>query len=86
MMKAEVTAENRPACDPGQHAGIRPTGETHKYQGRVQILIICLVEFLVILLGHLVIILVESRTKIFRSRAYALLLTAGKFSATFIGA
>jgi len=59
MMKAEVTAENRPAFHPSQYACIRVTHETHKYQGGVQVLVILLDELFVIVLRLLAIYFIE---------------------------
>jgi len=56
---------------------------THEYQGRIQIFVISLVELLVILLGHLMVIFVESRADILRSRADVFLLAVGGVSAAF---
>ena len=80
MMKAEVTAENRPACDPSQYVRIRATGKTHEYERRVQILVVSFVEFLVVFLGHLVVIFVESRTDLLRGQAHVPLLAVGEVS------
>ena len=65
MMKAEVTAENRPACDLSQDISIRETLKTHEYQGCVEVLIVFLVEFLVVFLGHLTVVFVEPGAKLF---------------------
>jgi len=83
MMKAEVTAENRPACDSGQPVCIQVARGTHEYQRHVQILATSLIKPSVILLGHLAVILVESEANILRSRPHALPLTVGEVSATF---
>jgi len=80
MMKAEVTAENRPAFDPSQLVCIRTARKTYEYQRRIQILVVSLVKFSVILLGHLAVIFVEQRANILRSRAHTLLLTGRDFS------
>jgi len=75
-MKAEVTTENRPACNPSQSICIRATYETHKYQCHVQILAVSLFELFVIFIGHPTVILVESRAEIPRGRVRILHLTA----------
>ena len=61
------------------------TRKTYKYQGRVQVIVISLVEFPVALLGHLAVIFIESRSKILRSRVHVLPLTMGEVSAMFRG-
>jgi len=82
MIKADVTAENRPACGASQPTCIRATCTTHEYQRCVQILIVSLVELPVILLGHFTVIFVESRAAIPRVRAHVFLLTVDKVSVT----
>ena len=77
-MKAEVTAENRPACDPSQYVYIHATCKAHKYQCCVQIFIIPLVEFLVILLSQLAVIFIELKANVLRSWAHILSLTIGE--------
>ena len=59
MMNAEVTAENRPACHPRQHASARTRCETHEYQSGVQILVVLLHELLVVLLSLLAVVFEE---------------------------
>ena len=60
MMNAEATAENRPAFS---LISMCPwelyMGSAHKDQGRVQIFIIFLEEFLVVLLSHCMVVFVE---------------------------
>ena len=63
-MNAEVTAENRPACDPNEHVRILGTQAAHEDEGRVQIILILLHELLVIPLGLLVVVPVEFRPRI----------------------
>ena len=75
-MKAEVTAENRPACDSSQHTHIRETRNTHEDQRRVEVLVISLVEFLVVFLSDLAVVFVESGSKLFRSSWGVLFLAA----------
>ena len=65
MMKAEVTAENRPACDLSQHMYTRETYKTHEYQGRVEVLVISLVELLVVFFGYLAVVFIEPSPKLF---------------------
>jgi len=77
-MKAEVTAENRPACDQSQYVYTYLTCKTYKYQRRVQILVISLVKFLVVLLGQLAVAFVEPRPNLLRVRVHILTLTAGE--------
>ena len=58
-MNAEVTAENRPACEPSQRIiGTRDV-KTHKDQGGAQVLVIFLDELSVVLLRFTVVHLVE---------------------------
>jgi len=64
MMKAEVTAENRPAWDPSQHARTRAMRITYEYQCCVQILVVLLHEFLIVFLGLLAIMFIELGTEI----------------------
>jgi len=59
MMNAEVTAENRPACNPTQYMCTSTSSKAYKYQCRVQILIIFLHELLIVIVGFLSIIPVE---------------------------
>jgi hypothetical protein len=50
MMKAELTAENRPALECGQRAyHNKGNAETHEYQGSVEILVVLLHVFGVVL-------------------------------------
>ena len=74
-MKAEVTTENRPAWNPGQHVYIRATRETYEYQCRIQIIVVSLFELPVVLLRLLTVVFIKSRTKILRGRAHALPMT-----------
>ena len=83
-MKAEVTAENRPAYDPSQSVCIRATRKTHEYQCCVQIFTVSLAELLIILIGHLAVISVEPRTKILWGWVHILPLTVREVSATFM--
>ena len=85
MTKVEVTAENRPACDSSQYVCIHATCKTDEYQCRVQILVISLVKFLVMLLGQLVVIFIELRANLLRSRAHFLSLTVGEVLVVFRG-
>jgi len=78
MMKAEATAENRPACNPSQFGRVQAIRKTHEYQGRVQILVVSLNEIIVILLGLLPVIFVESKAIVLRSRTHPLLLAVGE--------
>ena len=66
-MKAEVTAENRPACDLGEYLWTWGTYETHEDESGVEILLILLHEFLVILLSFLVVVAIEFRSRILLS-------------------
>ena len=59
MIKAEVTAEKRPACDQVSTCTGTPVYKTHKDQGCIQILIVLLHKLLIILLSLLVVVLVE---------------------------
>ena len=63
MMNAEVTAENRPACD-RVSAPTRARHETYEDQGRVQILVVLLHELSIVLLGLLAVVFVESGTMV----------------------
>ena len=63
-MKAEVTAENRPAYDASQHACAWTMHTTYEYQRRVQIFIMFLEKFLIIFLGLLAVMFVEFAAKI----------------------
>ena len=76
MINAEVTAENRPACDLGQYSLVRETCQTHEYQRRVQVFVISLHEFLVIFLGHLAVIFVEPSAEFVLGGRGVLLYTA----------
>ena len=60
-MNVEATAENRPALFADQHrrAPIRTWRETHEDQGRVQIFIVFLQEFLVVFFRHFLVVLIE---------------------------
>ena len=72
MMNVEVTAENRPACHPRQHAPARTPCETHEDQSGVQVLVVLFHKILVVLLGLLGIVLEELTPVIFLSRWYIL--------------
>ena len=79
MMKAPVTAENRPAWDPSQHTGTRGMWMTYEYECRVQILVVLLHEVLIILLCLLAITFVELGAEIFlRQRRVLSLSVRGK--------
>ena len=67
MMKAEVTAENRPAWDPSQHISIQEIRKTHEDQRCVKILVVSLVEFLVVFLGDLAVVPKKPSPKLLRS-------------------
>ena len=58
-MKAEVTAENKPACTPNQYEPIKTRWKTDEDQGRAQVFVMFLEKFLVILVGNLAVVLVE---------------------------
>ena len=60
-MKAEVTAENRPACDASDHVRTWRIHGTHEDEGGVQVFVILLHELLVVLLSLLAVVLVESK-------------------------
>ena len=66
-MKAEVTAENRPACDLGEYLWTWGTYETHEDESGVEILLILLHEFLIVLLGLLAVVAIEFRPRILLS-------------------
>jgi len=68
MMNAEVTAENRPACDLSQHMCTWTSPTTYKYQCCVQILVIFLHELPVVFIGFLSVMFVEQGAKIFLAR------------------
>ena len=72
-MNAEVTAENRPACNLGQSTCIQTTFKTHEYQRRIKIVVVSLVEFLVILPAHLAMISIKLRADLSVSRADTIL-------------
>ena len=73
-MNVAATAENKPAWYPDQRGStISPIG-THEDQGGVQVFIVFLQEFLVVLLGHLSIVLVEFSLKVFLDGRYVLFL------------
>ena len=78
-MKAEATAENRPACDGSARAHQRTIDKTHEDQGRVQILVILLRELPVVLLGLLVVVLTESSLVILLSEQCVLFPVARGF-------
>ena len=59
MMKAEVTAENRPACDTDQYARVSTACTTYEYERCVEILLVFLYEFLVVLSRLLAVMFVE---------------------------
>ena len=65
MMKAEATAENRPACDTNQHTCAVMMCATYEYQGHIQIVLIFLPKFLIAVLRLLVVVFVEFFAKIF---------------------
>ena len=67
MMKAEVTVENRPACNPIEHAQIWGTYGTHENEGGIEILLILLHELLVILLGLLAVVPIKFGARILLS-------------------
>ena len=66
-MKAEVTAEKRPACDLGEYMWTWGKYETHEDEGGIKILLILLHEFLVILLSLLMVVAIEFRSRILLS-------------------
>ena len=55
--------ENKLACDPGQHTNIYTSSTTHKYQGRVQIFVVLLHEFLVVIFGFPPVMFIELGTE-----------------------
>ena len=55
MMKAELTAKNRPAYECGQRCAERGTAETHEDQGGVDVLVVLLHVFGIVLWHHLLI-------------------------------
>ena len=67
-MKAEVTAENKPACGPNERVWIRRTYGTHEDEGGVKILLILLHELFVILLGLPEVVPIKFRSRILLSR------------------
>ena len=76
MMKAEVTAENRPAWGLSQHVRTRAVCITYEYQCRVQIrLVIVLYEPHVILFGLPEVMLVELVAEILLSQLPVLFLS-----------
>ena len=81
-MKAEVTAENRPACDPSQFACVQAIRKAHEYQRCVQILVVSPDEFVVVHIRLLKIIPVKGAI-VLRSRAHVLPLAVGKVLAIF---
>lgn len=72
MINAEATAENKPACDPSEHAFVQTSTGTHEDQGRVQVPAMFLEKFAVVLLRHIVIACVEMNPVIIMSRNFAL--------------
>ena len=64
-MKAEVTAENRPAYGPSEHVRTWGIYETHENEGGIEILLILLHELLVVLLSLLAVVPIEFRPRIF---------------------
>jgi hypothetical protein len=63
-MKADATAENKPACFAISGSCIRLVGYTHKYQGGVEVVVIFLVKVAVIFVCLLSKMLVEARARI----------------------
>ena len=59
MMNAEVTAENRPACDTDQRVFTQTPRGTYEDESRVQIFSVSLEEFLIVLFSYLAIVIVE---------------------------
>lgn len=59
MMKAVVTAENKPACDPSEYMQTWGTHGTHKYEGHVQVFVIFLDEVPIVLFSLHVIVIIE---------------------------
>ena len=78
MIKAEVTAENKPAYIPGQCEPIETRRETDENQGRAQVFVMFLEKFLVIFLGDLAVVLVEPSPMSLLSRNYILFRAAGE--------
>ena len=76
MIKAEVTAENKPACNTSQDGYIREARRTREYQGRVQVFVVSLVELLVVFLGDLAVVFIEPDAKLFPSSWGVLFLAA----------
>ena len=66
-MKAEVTAENRPAYGPSEHVRTWGIYETHENEGGIEILLILLHELLVILLGLLAVVPIKFGARILLS-------------------
>ena len=67
MMNAEVTAENRPACDQVSTGISKWHTKTHKNQSCVQVFIMLLHELPVILLCLLAVVLKKPSSVIFSS-------------------
>ena len=69
MMKAEVTAENRPACNQvGTRAWYERKRGTHEDQSGVQILIVFLHELPIVLVCLLAVVLKEPSPMIYLKR------------------
>ena len=58
-MKAEATAEKRPAWYVDQHQSARTPRGAHEDQGRIQIFFVLLQEFPVVLLGYFSVVFIE---------------------------
>ena len=67
MMKAEVTAENKPACDPNEHMCALKSPVTHKYQRRVQVFVVFL-EFPIVIVGFPPVMVIELGAQIVPTR------------------
>ena len=80
MMNAEVTAENRPACEPSQHVTDTRNTNTYEDQSGVQVFVVPLDELSVVLLRFAVVHLIELCSVILRGRRRVWFLTAREFN------
>ena len=65
-MKAEVTAENRPAYDTSQHSCTHSVRTTYEYQRCVRVLVVFLYKFPIVFLGLLAVMSIKFAAKILR--------------------
>ena len=65
MIKAKVTAENRPACETSQYVCTWTMGTAYEYERCVQILVVLVQKIPIVLLGLLAVLFVEFAAKIF---------------------